>query len=398
MRAATSPPRLITLVLLVALSTMTLNMFLPSLANIAAEFETRYAIASLALGGYLGVTTVFLLIVGPMADRFGRRPVLLAALAVFIAASLICANASSIEVFLIARIAQGGVIAGFALSLAIVRDTHEKDQAASLIGYISMAMAVAPMLGPVLGGVLDANFGWRSSFWVYASAGVIMWVIAWIDLGETRPEDAGGGASMVAGMGALLATPAFLAFSLCTVFSTGAFYIFLTGAPLVAGGQFGISTASLGLYIGSITAGYMLGGFITGRMAQHVGVMRMMMAGRVVGCSGPLIGMGLIAAGLITPFLFFAATILVGIGNGLTAPSANAAAISVRPELAGSASGLVGAMVVAVGAVLTSATGVILPAQAPAMTLLILMLGATFAAFLCVIWAWRLERGGAQGA
>ena len=144
-----SPPHLSTLVLLTAFSTLSLNMFLPSLANIARDLETDYATVSLAVSGYLAVTAVIQLIAGPLSDRVGRRPVLLGALAIFTGASVICAMAENIWVFLAFRMIQGGMIAGYALSLAIVRDTTDERRAAGLIGYISMAMAIAPMLGPV---------------------------------------------------------------------------------------------------------------------------------------------------------------------------------------------------------------------------------------------------------
>ena len=182
MNAPNSPPTLFTLILLTAFSTLTLNMFLPSLANIAADLDTSYAKVSLAVAGYLAVTAVIQLIVGPLSDRIGRRPVLLGAIVIFTFASLGSALTTNIWVFLAFRVFQGGMIAGYALSLAIVRDTDSERKAVGLIGYISMAMAVAPMLGPMLGGVLDTAFGWRANFYFYAGAGLLLLAICWIDL------------------------------------------------------------------------------------------------------------------------------------------------------------------------------------------------------------------------
>lgn len=389
---AQTPPALATLILLTAFSTLSLNMFLPSLANIATDLDASYATVSLAVAGYLAITAVIQLVVGPLSDRIGRRPVLLTSLFMFTGASVVCTLATDVWTFLAFRMLQGGMIAGYALSLAIVRDTTSERKAAGLIGYISMAMAIAPMLGPMLGGVLDTAFGWRANFYFYAISGFVLFAICWIDLGETKPATAEADAAIPERMLDLLREPLFWTYSFCSAFSTGAFYIFLTGAPLVAQSQFGVSTAELGFFIGTITAGFMLGGFIAGRLAPKYEPTRMMMAGRLVACFGTTLGIAAILFGLISPLLFFGSTVFVGLGNGITMPSSNAAAMSVRPNLAGSAAGLNGALVVAGGAILTTLTGIILPAEEPALMLLALMLAASAVGLLTVLLAISLNR------
>ena len=133
-------------------------MFLPSLANIARDLNASYAVVSLAVGGYLAITAVVHLVVGPLSDRYGRRPVMLGALICFIVASIACSLAENIWIFLFCRMLQAGMASGSTLSMVIVRDIHSNREAASVIGYIAMAMALAPMLGPILGGALDAGF------------------------------------------------------------------------------------------------------------------------------------------------------------------------------------------------------------------------------------------------
>ena len=383
-------PHLITLILLTAFSTLSLNMFLPSLASIAADLQADYAIVSLSVGGYLAVTAVIQLVVGPLSDRVGRRPVMLAALAVFTVASIGCAVADDVWTFLAFRMAQGAIISGYALSLAVVRDRAEERAAAGLIGYISMAMALAPMLGPMLGGVLDTAFGWRANFQVYAASGLLLLALCWVDLRETRPAARVGRA---VGVGPLIGSRLFWLYSLCSAFSVGAFYIFLTGAPLVAAAEFGVSTAELGVYLGSITAGFMTGSFASARLAQCFAPTTMMLAGRVIACAGLSLGIAGIVAGAASPLVFFGATIFVGVGNGVTIPSCNAAAMSVRPDMAGAAAGLNGAMVVAAGAVLTSFTGAVLPVSGPALWLLLLMLAASAAGLVAALLARRHSAG-----
>ncbi|MGD1925011.1 MAG: multidrug effflux MFS transporter [Paracoccaceae bacterium] len=392
MRPATTPPRLITLILLTAFSTLTLNMFLPSLASIATDLQADYALVSLAVGLYLGVTAVVQLVVGTLSDRIGRRPVLLGAISLFMVAAVVCALAEDVWTFLIFRMLQGGMIAGYAMSLAIVRDTNEERKAASLIGYISMAMAVAPMLGPMLGGLLDTVFGWRANFWFYAASGLMLLVVCWVDLGETHDPSRAHGVNRWDETRALLGSRRFWGFSLCTAFSTGAFYIFLAGAPLVAMATFGVSTATLGVFIGSITAGFMTGGFIAGRLAPRYEPTTMMIAGRVIACTGLSCGLALVLLGTVTPLTYFGSTIFVGLGNGITMPSSNAGAVSVRPKLAGTAAGFNGALTVASGAVLTTLTGVLVGGDSAAATLLGLMLTASFLGLLAALWSGQAAR------
>ena len=185
--------------------------------------------------------------------------------------------------------------------------------------------------------------------------------------------------------------PLFWAVSGCSAFSIGAFYIFLTGAPLVAKVQFGATTAELGFFLGTITAGFFCGSFLSGRFGPNFRPTTMMLAGRIVACLGLSIGIITMLLSEVSPAVFFATTVFVGLGNGITTPSSNAAAVSVRPRLAGTAAGMNGALVVALGAILTTVTGSALPTTEPALPLLILMLTASAIGLLCVLCAMRLK-------
>lgn len=188
--AAASPPRMATLILLSALSVVSLNMFVASLSNIADAFQADYALVNLSIAGYAGMSAALQLIMGPLSDRFGRRPVILVGLVIFALASLGCALATSISVFLVFRMLQAAIICGWVVSNAVIRDMVPARQAASLLGYLAMAWAVAPMLGPMLGGVLDELFGWRANFWVLFAMGLVVLGLCWADLGETNSTPA----------------------------------------------------------------------------------------------------------------------------------------------------------------------------------------------------------------
>lgn len=390
--AARTPPHLSTLVFLTAFSTMSLNMFLPSLGNIAADLEADYALVNLSIAGYLAVTAVLQLIMGPLSDRYGRRPVLLVSIALFTVASVGCLLSRSIEAFLFFRFLQGAIISGGALPRAIIRDTSPALKAASLIGYVSMAMAVAPMIGPMLGGALDELFGWRASFVVFAALGGALFALCWIDLGETAAGPSMTVGQQLSSYGELLRSRRFWGYALCMAFSTGAYFAFLSGAPLVAETVLNISPAILGVCLGSITCGFAFGAFLSGRYAARYPLTTMIIAGRLATCGGLSAGLLILLTGRVDVYVVFGSTIFVGIGNGLSMPGCGVGAMSVRTDLAGSASGLSGALTVGFGAALASVTGAVLTETRPAETLLVILLACSLAALWAALDVRRVER------
>jgi MFS transporter, DHA1 family, multidrug resistance protein len=392
LRSPATPPRLSTLILLSALAVISVNMFVPSLANIAAEFEADYALVNLSVAGYAGMTAVLQLVTGPLSDRFGRRPVILAALVLFILASIGCLLAGDILTFLVFRLLQGAVITGYAVSLAVIRDTAPAQKAASLLGYVAMAWAVAPMLAPLFGGALDALFGWRANFWAFTVFGAAVLALCWVDLGETNTRPSETFVKQLRSFPELLRSRRFWGYALCMAFSTGSFYAFLGGAPLVAAAVFGMSPAMLGFAMGTMTAGFMLGSFLAGRFGARSALTTLMIAGRLVACGGLVLGLALLLLGIVQPVALFGSCVLVGLGNGLTMPGSSAGALSVSPALAGSASGLSGALTVAGGAVMSAITGAVLTPANAAYGLLGMMLLSSVLGFAAALWVLWLDR------
>ena len=392
-----TPPRLMTLILLTGLSVLSLNMFLPSLRQIADGLVADYALVSLSIGGYLAISAVLQLIMGPLSDMVGRRVVILFGLVLFILGSVGCALAHDIWVFLGFRVLQGAVVSGMVLSRAIIRDMHGPAEAARLLGVVGMAMALAPLLGPVLGGVLDELFGWRANFIAFVLMGVVMLVIAWRDLGETNLSPSAGFTAQFRSYPTLIRNASFWAYTACLVFSVGGFYAFLGGAPQVGEAAYGLTPALLGVGMGSISGGFMLGNYLTGRLSNRLGAMRLILAGRWVATLGPVAALLLIWAGLSHPAVLFGGAIMVGLGNGLTLPGANAGVMSVNPRLAGSASGLSGALTVAGGAVFTSATAALVDDPAGEEMLMLCMIATSGAGLIAALAIRRLDRGDGAG-
>ena len=295
-------------------------------------------------------------------------------------------------IFLSFRMIQAAVVAGPVLSSASIRDRYPPNEAASKLGYVAMAMALAPMLGPMLGGALDMLFGWRAGFVLYSLLGAGVLLLLWADMGETNTNRSSTFAAQMREYPHLFRARRFWGYALCAAFSIGGFFSFITGAPLVAAAWFDLSPAMLGLGIGIITGGFMVGNFVTGRIAKRTQLTTMILFGRVVASVGPFCGLLLFIGNMGSVWVFFGSAICVGFGNGLTNANASAGVMSVRPKLAGSAAGLSGALIVALGAVLTMMTGTFVSPENGPYLVLSMMCGSSFAGLLAVLYVRRLDR------
>ncbi|WP_102108785.1 multidrug effflux MFS transporter [Oceaniglobus roseus] len=388
----TTPPHISTLILLAGISALAMNMFLPSLPGMTAYFGTDYATMQLSVAFYLAGNAVLQLFIGPVSDRYGRRPVILFGGAVFIAASLACIFAPTVEIFLALRVVQAIVISGLVLSRAVVRDMFPQDQAASMIGYVTMGMAVAPMIAPAVGGALDALYGWKATFLVLALLGILVQVIVWRDLGETAVSRAGSFADQLREYPELLGSRRFWGYCLSAAFTSGAFFAYLGGAPYVGTEVYGMSPSTLGLFFGAPAIGYMAGNFITGRYSVRFGINAMIVWGSSLSAFGLMTSLLIALLGLSGPFTFFGFMIFVGLGNGMVLPNATSGMLSVRPRLAGSASGLGGAIMIGGGAALSVLAGHLLTAGTGAAPLLWLMSITSALSMVSALYTVRRDR------
>ncbi|WP_082874952.1 multidrug effflux MFS transporter [Burkholderia sp. MSMB1589WGS] len=387
---------LVVVTLLCACSVLPLSIFLPSLPNICSDLHVDYAVMSLSLAGYAGLSAILELFMGPLSDRFGRRPIILLSLALFTIGSLGCALATNAWSFLASRFVQAAVTSSYPVSIAAVRDVFGKEAAAGKIGYAATAAALAPMLGPALGGFLDEIFGWRANFWVLAGVGALLFVFCWIDLDETKTNISRSIKAQLEAYPILLRSNRFWGYTVCLACSTGAFYAFLTGVPMTAKISFNLSPAALGAYMGAITLGFMSGSFLSGRYSKRWSLARTMVWGRILACFGPLISLTIAMLGTSEVFWVLAPCMLVGIGNGLSSPCANAGAVSVHPTLAGSAAGLAGCITIGGGFLFSSGTGVILTAKNAGYSPFGMMLFACALALAASVYVFHLEERRSQ--
>lgn len=391
-RAPRTPPHILTLVALVGTSTLAMNLFLPSLPSMAAYFSADYGLVQLSVGLYLAVNAVLQLVVGPLSDRYGRRPVILWGLALFMLATIGCIWAPTIEIFLMFRMAQAAIVVAMVLSRAIVRDLFPQDKAASMLGYVTMGMSVVPMIGPMIGGMLEARFGWHSNFWLLLIVGGALWLWTWRDLGETAPIAGGRFRDQVRDYPELLLSPRFWGYCLASAFASGAFFAYLGGAPYVGTELFNMDPATLGFFFGAPALGYLVGNGVSGRFSQAIGIDRMILIGALLQAGGLSVLTMLTASGVSSEWVFFGFMTFVGLGNGMVIPNATAGMLSVRPHLAGTASGLGGAMMIGGGAALSAIAGLLLVGAETPMPLELLMVSSGLCAVLCITLTIRRNR------
>lgn len=348
-----------------AVSPLGINMYLPSMPGMARALGVDFTTIQLTLSLYLAAMALGQLVIGPLSDRFGRRPVLLIGLLTFVVGSTICLLAQSIGVLIFGRIVQAvGGCAGITLSRAIVRDLYGRNQVASMIAYITMGMAVAPMISPTIGGVLETFFGWRASFAFLVGFGGLALLFAFLRLRETNYNRSAKETAreLLQGYASLFRSRQFWGYTLVTSFVTAMFFAFLAGAPYVMIELLGRSPAEYGLYFAMVPCGYMLGNFATGRIAGTMGPNRMILAGTFMSLASIAAMAALIALGFLSPLAIFGPMLFIGLANGLVLPSGIAGAVSVRPDLAGAASGLSGSLQIGFGAVVAPIVGAALTA------------------------------------
>jgi len=380
MTATAVKPTLAILVAISALQPIALNLLAPATPALARHFSSNYATIQLTLTLFLVAVAVTQLIIGPLSDRFGRRPCVNAGAALFVLGSVLGALAPTTHILLIARVLEGaGGGAVFALSRAIIRDTADRDHAASQIATVTMVMVVAPMIAPWLGGQIETALGWRAIFWFMTLFGAVVLVFTLARLPETAPNL--GRESSLLGVfrvfPELMRNRDFVLNVVAGSSASSAFFVFIAATPYIVVETMARGSNVYGTYFILNALGYMLGNFAMSRLAVRVGTQTMVRRGLMISFVGTGAALALSVSPWWSPLALFLPLAINAVGNGMTIPGATAEALSARPELAGSAAGLLGAVQLGFSAALTVLISWLVTLWPQSMNLLIWLLTAT---------------------
>lgn len=349
------------LTLLVAFGPVCTDLYLASLPDMARDLATTTTMVQLTLSAFVGGFAVMQLVYGPLSDRFGRRPLLLGGILIYVAASIYCVFAPSIEALIAGRFVQAvGACCGPVLGRAVVRDLFAREQAAKVMSYMASAMALAPLVAPTIGGWFHTWFGWRSNFLLLALFGVLLLALVWRMLGETnqhKDPQAMDLGRMAENYREILTHRLFLGYVLTMTAAFGGLFSFISASSFVMIDVMGMEPRFFGLAFAFASAGFVVGGFAGARITHGKGIERTVFLG-TLGCA--LAGLalaGLVWSGLARPGGLAGIVMIMGpvmaffASCALIMPNATAGAIAPFPRAAGAASSAMGFIQMSGGAV-----------------------------------------------
>jgi DHA1 family bicyclomycin/chloramphenicol resistance-like MFS transporter len=352
--AAKSKITLLLLVAMTGVAPISLYMLVPALPLLAATFGRDISIAQMTVSLYMVGIACSQIIMGPLSDRFGRRPVLLAGLGLMVLASAGCMFADTLPQLIAARFFQAlGGATGMVVSRAIIRDLYSRDRIGSMISLVIAVMMIAQMLSPLTGGLLEISFGWRSIFYLITAASLVITVTIALALPETRRDRTAGG-GFRGDVGSLVTSRAFVGYMLCMVLASQIIFAFAGGGPYIVVTQMGRSGAEYGAWFATTGFAYLVGNLFCVRFAPRHSLEKLIWFGLALQLGGSALNLIWSIAGINqAPSFLFGTQMIVMFANAFVMSNSAAGAISVRPDAAGTASGAMGFLQMGIGALVS---------------------------------------------
>ena len=351
---AKSRVMLMLLVAMTGVAPISLYIMVPALPVLARTFGRDISVAQMTVSLYMVGIACSQIIMGPLSDKFGRRPVLLAGLALMVAASVACMFADNLPQLIAARFFQAlGGATGMVVSRAIIRDLYERERVAAMISLVIAVMMIAQMLSPLTGGLIETAFGWRAIFYVIAAGSLAIAVGIALVLPETR-GDRIDGSGFRGDVGSLVRNRAFVGYVLCQVLASQIIFTFAGGGPYIVVTQMGRSSAEYGAWFATTGFAYLVGNLACVRFAPRHSLEKLIWFGLCLQLGGSVLNLAWSITGLNeAPAWLFGTQMIVMAGNAFVMANSAAGAISVRPEAAGTASGAMGFLQQGIGSLVS---------------------------------------------
>jgi len=353
-KLATSKVMLALLVVITGIAPITLYMLVPVLPVLAKTFDGPISLAQMTVSLYMVGIACSQLIMGPLSDKFGRRPVLLGGISLMVLASAACMFAESLPQLIAARFFQAlGGASGMVVSRAIIRDIYARDQISAKISLVIAVMMVAQMLSPLTGGLLDIAFGWRAIFSLITAVSLATVIAIAFLLPETRRTNAEG-KGFRGDVGSLFTSRAFIGYMLCQVLASQIIFVFAAGGPYIVVNQMGRTSAEYGAWFATTGFAFLIGNVLCVRFAPRHSLERLIWFGLALQLGGSLLNLVWSVIGLNQmPLWLFGTQMIVMVANAVVMSNSAAGAISVRPDAAGTAAGAMGFLQQGIGALVS---------------------------------------------
>ncbi|MGB1091782.1 MAG: multidrug effflux MFS transporter [Oceanobacter sp.] len=373
-------------------SPLALNLFVPAMPDAARDLGVDVNAIQLTFTAYLFTLAIGQLVSGPLADFFGRRPVLLTGLALHVAGSVLAAMAGDITMLVAGRVLQAlGGSTAMSLARTIIVDVHGRQGAAGKMGYMVMAIAIAQSIAPTLGGFLNLWYGWSLTFLLPVGIGLAVALLAFFKLPETceQTTDSLKLGRVLGQYRQVLKSSEYLGYALSTTFIASAFYLFVGSSPYIVIDQMGGNSALFGSWFLAVSLSFMLGSFLSTRLAKHLNVDRMVLLGNGISLFGALVLLAFAVIEYLSLVTLFVPMALVTLGRGLSQPNAQSGAIAASPVAAGTASGLMGFIQLLTGATVAQITPWLM--NQGLVVLMACLAAAPLLAMLSHGYSWRLR-------
>ena len=322
---------------------LAVHLFMPVIPAVKAALGLSDALAQLTFSVALFGMAFATLFYGSLSDRYGRRPVLLSGLALFLVGSTLSAIATSVIPLVLGRLVQAiGAGCGVTLGRAIAQDVYGRERLVKAIAYLTMAYTIGPMISPIVGGILIDTAGWRSVFGFALLLGGVIALIAYFAVFESRPPSAEQrrGGNVLRDYAELFRHVRFTAFVLQSGFMTGTFLVAATAASSLLKDLLHRPSAEFGFYFLLFPVGFLTGNFITSRIGSRAANETMVLLGSLVMAAAVVTQSSLLLSGRVVPLVLFAPGFFVTLAQGLSLPYAQSGAMATNVKLAGTAAGI----------------------------------------------------------
>jgi DHA1 family bicyclomycin/chloramphenicol resistance-like MFS transporter len=386
---------LLILVLFMSLGPFSLQIFLPALPSSLREFGVETGILQLTLSLATAAMAVATILYGPYSDRYGRRPLVLVSLVLFIAGSIWSSLAPDVWHLIAGRIVQAtGGASGMVLAMAMARDLYDREQATRVIAYLTASMVIGSMIAPVIGGVLTDLIGWRWVFVAMAIASLVVLGAVFFFLEETHHSTSSdpGFRTMPRDIWILICNPLFVGYTFFVAFQLAGFYAFLSVAPYITSDILGRSATEFGFYIIVISSLFASGNFLSARMIGRFDPNDIILAGSTFAFLSIIVMVWFVVAGIWNPYTVFLPYAIGGLGAGMAMPAAQTAVLSINPALAGTAAGFTRFVQMMLAAVFMQITGMFQDETPYALTVALALISVS--ALLSIIVTKQISEGG----